>query len=103
MADITKAMQRSDPRYDELWKVRYLAADVLATWFLELYNPHPQISVDESMIGTKCKHSFIQYLPKKLVKWGIKVWVCVDGVNGYIYNLMCIVGQTPLQQPLLMV
>ena len=66
-------------------EVRYLA-DVLATRFLELYNPHPQISVDESMIGTKCRLSFIQYLPKKPVKWGIKVWVCADAVNGYIYT-----------------
>ena len=85
VADNTKAMQRSDPRYDKLWKVRYLA-DVLATRFLELYNPHPQISVDESMIGTKCRLSFIQYLPKMAVKWGIKVWVCADAVNGYIYT-----------------
>ena len=38
------------------------------------------------MIGTKCRLSFIQYLPKKPVKWGIKVWVCADAVNGYIYT-----------------
>lgn len=25
-------------------------------------------------------------MPKKPVKWGIKVWVCADSVNGYIYT-----------------
>ena len=42
VADNTKVLQRSDPRYDKLWKVRYLV-DVLATQFLEMYDPHPQI------------------------------------------------------------
>ena len=65
--------------------MRYLL-NALLSKFLELYNPHPQISVDESMIGTKCRLSFIQYLPKKPVKWGIKVWVCADAVNEYIYT-----------------
>ena len=57
----------------------------LSSKCLELYNPHSQISIDKSMIGTKCRLSFIQYLPKKPMKWGIKVWVCADSVNGYIY------------------
>ena len=85
VADNSKALQRSDPNYDKLWKVRYLI-NALSSKCLELYNPHPQISIDESMIGTKCRLSFIQYLPKKPVKWGIKVWVCADSVNGYIYT-----------------
>ena len=52
---------------------------------MELHNPYPQISIDESMVCPKCRLSFIQYLPKKPVKWGIKLWVCADTVNGYIY------------------
>lgn len=51
MADNSKALQRSDPNYDKLWKVRYLLS-ALSSKFLELYNPYPQISMDESMIGT---------------------------------------------------
>lgn len=74
VVDNSKALQRSDPNYDKLWKVRYLI-DALSAKCLELYDPHPQISIDESMIGTKCRLSFIQYLPNKPVKWGIKMWV----------------------------
>jgi len=85
VADNSQAVPRTDSTYDKLWKVRYLL-DAFSRRCVELYDPHPQVSVDESMIGTKCRLSFIQYLPKKPVKWGIKVWVCADSNNGYVYT-----------------
>ena len=91
VADNSKALSRTDPNYDKLWKVRYML-NSLSQRCLELYDPHPQLSVDESMIGTKCRLSFIQYLPKKPVKWGIKVWICSDAVNGYIYTFSIYCG-----------
>lgn len=42
------------------------------------------VSVDEQMIGTNARLSFIQYLPKKPKKWGVKVWVLADSANGYV-------------------
>ena len=72
----------SDPNYDKLWKIRPLIT-ALEKNCRELYSPHPQLSVDESMIGKKCL-SFIQYMPAKPVKWGVKVWVLCDSINGYI-------------------
>ena len=30
------------------------------------------------MIGTRGRLSFLQYLPKKPTKWGIKLWVCAE-------------------------
>ena len=68
-----------------LWKVRPIL-DVLKKTCQELYYPHKQVSIDESMIGTKCRLSFIQYMPKKPTKWGIKVWVCSDAHTGYVYT-----------------
>ena len=58
--------------------------DLLSQRYLDLYDPQPQLSVDESIIGTKCWLSFIQYLPKTS-KEG-KVWVSSNAVNGYIYT-----------------
>ena len=81
--DNTQAPSRSDPNYDKLWKIRPLIT-ALEKNCRELYSPHQQLSVDESMIGTKCRLSFIQYMPAKPVKWGVKVWVLCDSVNGYI-------------------
>jgi len=72
VVDNNTALPRTDPRYDKLWKIRPLI-DCLGN------------SIDESMIGTKCRLSFIQYLPKKPAKWGIKVWACCDAITGYIY------------------
>ena len=59
------------------------------------YNPHCQLSIDESMIGTKCRLSFIQYMPKKPTKQGIKVWVCCDAITGYIYSFTVYTGADP--------
>lgn len=58
VADNTKALDRSNPNYDKLWKVRPLL-DVLSKQSIELYAPHQQLSTNESMIGTNCPLSFI--------------------------------------------
>jgi len=42
--------------------------------------------VDESMIGFKGRLGFIQYMPKKPTKWGLKAFVLSDACTGYIYN-----------------
>ena len=62
---------RSDPSYNRLWKIQPIISILQDT------------CGDESMIGTKCHLSFIQYIKAKLVKWGIKVWICSDSRNGF--------------------
>ena len=41
------------------------------------------LSTDEQMIGTHCRVNFIQYMPKKPTKFGIKVWVLCEDQTGY--------------------
>ena len=98
VADNSTAPQRDDPTYDKLWKIHPLL-DFLSERCLKLYSPHHQVSIDESMIGTKCRLSFIQYMPKKPVKWGIKVWVCADSVTGYICTFDIYCGANSSEQP----
>ena len=74
--------QQSSPP-DKLFKVRPVI-ESLSSAFAAHYVPSRNISIDEQMIGTKCRVSFIQYLPKKPKKWGIKVWVLADSSNGYV-------------------
>lgn len=50
------------------------------------------ISIDEQMIGTKARISFLQYLPKKPQKWGVKVWTLADSSNGYVTNFEIYTG-----------
>ena len=44
------------------------------------------------MIGTKGRISFLQYLPKKPKKWGIKLWVLAESLTGYVSNFEVYTG-----------
>ena len=57
------------------------------------YQQGRELSIDESMIGTKARISFLQYLPKQPEKWGVKVWVLADSRNGYIHNFKMYTGK----------
>ena len=69
--------------------------DALSKQCIEHYVPHRELSIDKSMIGTKCRLSFIQYRPKKPTKWGVKVWVCRDSHTGFIYSFDVYTGADP--------
>ena len=92
--DNTSAPACTDPNYDRLWKARPLI-DLLQHTCGEMRNPGQQFSIDESMIGTKCHLSFIQYLPAKPTKWGIKVWVCSDAATRHILSFSIYTGKDP--------
>lgn len=72
---------RGDPNFDKLYKVRPLL-DHLSAKFSSLYKPGKYQSVDESMIRFKGRSSLKQYMPKKPIKRGYKVWMRCDG-SGY--------------------
>ena len=95
VVDKTSAPTRTDPHYDRLWKVRPLIY-LLPHTCAEMYNPGQQLSIDESIIGTKCRLSFIQYLPAKPTKWGIKVWVCSMLLLGTYLASAFILAKTPM-------
>lgn len=52
--------------------------------FCTFYTPHRELSVDESLIGTKSHTATTQYLPNKHHhRWGIKLWMICDSVINY--------------------
>ncbi len=67
--------------------------DKLTQSCIDLYNPHTWNSIDEAMIPFKGRSMIKQYLPKKPVKRGIKVWVCADAVNGYVSEFQVYLGK----------
>ena len=83
---------RGEPAYDKLYKVRPFL-DILLENFQTNYQPHQQLSVDESMITYKGRLSFIQYMPKKPHKWGLKAWVLADSTNGYCWDWKLYTGR----------
>ena len=60
--------------------------DHLLEHFKNCYNLHRDVAVDESMICFKGRLFFIQYMPKKPTKWGMKAFVLGDSLYGYTYN-----------------
>ena len=68
------------PGFDRLAQVQSILK------FDSLYCPHRDLSVDEAMIKFKGKSKITQYIPLKPIKWGIKVWILADSVNGYIID-----------------
>ena len=73
---------RGNPAHDRLGKVRPLISH-LGNKFATLYDPSKEVSVDEAMIKFQGRSSLKQYMPKKPIKRGIKVWVLGDSTNGY--------------------
>ena len=54
--------------------------------FKQHYNPGKNQTVDEAMITYKGRLSYIQYLPAKPIKCGIKVWMRCDSESAYLHE-----------------
>ncbi|XP_050413604.2 piggyBac transposable element-derived protein 4-like [Patella vulgata] len=67
---------------DKLAKVRTFLT-VLQENFPRMFTPGRNLSVDEAMIAFNGRLSWKQYMPKKPVKWGIKLWCLCDSETGY--------------------
>ena len=78
--------------YDRLGKIRPVI-EMINEELLTLYHPHKEVSIDEAMIPFKGRSSMKQYLPKKSVKRGFKVWTRADAVNGYISEFYVYTGK----------
>ena len=91
--DNEKQPTRESSNYDKLYKVRPFL-DTLVSNFRMAYTPHQNLSVDESIISYKGRLSWIQYMPNKPTKWGMKAWCLADSINGYIWNLKIYTGRT---------
>ena len=89
--DNSNPPSRRDPDYDKFGKIRPVI-DHISQNLLTVYNPHCEVSIDEAMTAFKGRSSMKQYLPKKPVKRGFKVWVRADA-------MMCDVCQQSQKSP----
>ena len=85
LSDNSQYIRRGQPGHDPLYKIRPLLSPLLAN-FKDAYTLHRELSIDEAMVGFKGRLCFIQYLPKKPTKWGIKAYVLADSATGYVYS-----------------
>ena len=90
--DSERQPKRGEPGYDRLYKIRPFLERIVRA-FKSNYTPTQYLSVDESMIAYKGRLSFLQYLPKKPHKWGLKAWVLADAANGYTWGWKLYTGK----------
>ena len=76
-ADRAAEPARGHPAYDRLFKVRPVI-DVIGGTCRDVYHLSREASIDEAMIAFTDLLSIKQYMPKKPIKRGIKVWVMCD-------------------------
>ena len=91
-ADNSTLSPPGSDNYDRLGKVRPLL-NYLQSRFMAVYTPGQQLAVDEAMIKFQGRSSLKQYMPKKPIKRGIKVWVLADSTNGYFSRLEVYTGK----------
>lgn len=75
--DNNTAVRKGEVGYDKLHNVRPLIKNLQKT-ITTYYNPSGTMAVDESMIPFKGKCFIKQYMTKKPIKWGYKVWCLAD-------------------------
>ena len=90
--DNSKLEPPTSIKYDRLGKIRQFL-DIIAERFLSVYDPNCQCAIDEAMVPYKGRSSMKQYMPKKPVRRGLKVWMRADSMNGYVSEFQVYVGK----------
>ena len=84
--------KKDAPDFDPLYRVRPMI-DSCQDKFQQAYRPGRELSVDEGMIAYHGRISYLQYIPKKPTKFGIKVWLLAESKTGYIINYIIYTGK----------
>jgi len=93
LVDNSLQHKKGEEGFDPLFKVRPIV-DCLLAIFPYYYQPGYHLSVDEMMIAIRCHVSFLQYLPKKPTKFGIKVFVSSEAKTGYVLSFDIYTGKS---------
>ncbi|XP_045068840.1 piggyBac transposable element-derived protein 4-like [Coregonus clupeaformis] len=64
-----------------------------------LYNPGPDVTVDEQLVPFRGRCPFRQYIPSKPAKYGIKTWVACDSKSSYAWKMQVYTGKATCGGP----
>jgi hypothetical protein len=69
--------------------------DEVCDKFCSMWSPNQQMIVDEGMIMYKGKYCLIrQYMPKKPIRFGLKVWAAADALSKYLWDFEVYCGKS---------
>ncbi|XP_062339666.1 piggyBac transposable element-derived protein 4-like [Osmerus eperlanus] len=57
-----------------------------------LYDPGPEVTVNEQLLAFRGRCPFKQYMPSKPAKYGIKSWVACDAKSSYAWKMQVYTG-----------
>lgn len=61
--------------------------------------PDTNVTIDEQLVGFRGRCSFVQYMPSKPAKYGLKIfWMC-ESTSGYALDGLVYVGRQPGEPP----
>ncbi|XP_071053828.1 piggyBac transposable element-derived protein 4-like [Onthophagus taurus] len=80
------------PKLNKIWPVY----ENLNGKFSSLYIPERDVSIDESLMMYKGRLSWIQYLPLKRARFGIKLYLLCESKSGYVHSSIIYAGKGTL-------
>ncbi len=85
-----KSTRSERRKTDKLCPIRNIWEQVTAN-FKKHYIPSQNLTIDEQLMPCRCRCSFIQFMPKKPDKYGIKIfWICDSKtaypLQGFVYT-----------------
>lgn len=66
---------------------------------LKVYKPGESVTVDEQLVPFRGRCGFVQYMPQKPHKYGIKIFWSCDAENHFAHNAEIYSGRKPNQPP----
>ncbi|CAC5424426.1 unnamed protein product [Mytilus coruscus] len=93
IVDCKKIPARNNQNYNPASRIKQLI-DFVNRKFLHYYRPRRELSVDETLVGTKGKTAMLQYIPSKRSRFGIKFWILAEAVTGYVFQMHINLGKT---------
>lgn len=77
------------PKLNKIWPV----FDSINSKCSSLYIPERDISIDESLMLYKGRLSWVQYIPLKRARFGIKLYCLCESKSGYLYSSIIYTGK----------
>jgi len=92
LSDKSKEVKKGEPGHDKLYKLGKIHVE-LSKIYSRIVSPSRVLSIDEQMVGTKSRCGFIQYMPKKPTRFGIKIWALCESLSGYCVQFQIYTGK----------
>lgn len=83
------AENHPNPKLNKIWPVY----SKLSQKFSSLYTPERDVTIDESLLLYKGRLGWVQYIPLKRARFGIKSYMLCESKSGYVWGFIIYTGK----------